>query len=199
MLFGLLPALQASRARPAESLQTGERQHSSRSVLRWRGALLTAEVALALVLLVAATLVVRSVARLNAVDLGFETGRVVAARVNLPRAQYPDAARRLAFFEELERRLAARPGVEAVAFANNLPLRGGWGTGIETELAAGASPRPPLDTDAQAVSRGYFRTLGIPILRGRGFDETDREGAPYVGLVNQDFERVLFAGESALG
>jgi len=199
VLFGLLPARQASRARPAESLQTGERQHSSRSVLRWRGALLTAEVALALVLLVAATLVVRSVARLNAVDLGFETGRVVAARVNLPRAQYPDAARRLAFFEELERRLAARPGVESVSFANNLPLRGGWGTGIETELAAGAAPRAPLDTDAQAVSRGYFRTLGIPILRGRGFDETDREGAPYVGLVNQDFERVLFAGESALG
>jgi putative ABC transport system permease protein len=199
LFFGLVPALQASRARPAESLQTGERQHSSRSVLRWRGALLTVEVALALVLLVGATLVVRSVARLNAVDLGFETERVVAARVKLPAAQYPDASPRLAFFEELERRLAARPGVEAVAFANNLPLRGGWGTGIEVEGRPPTRPGDVDSVDAQAVSRGYFRTLGIPLLRGRGFEESDREGAPYVGLVNQEFERAFCGGGSALG
>ena len=142
---------------------------------------------------------IRSVARLNAVDLGFETERVVAARVNLPPAQYPDATRRLVFFEELERRLVGLPGVEAVAFANSLPLRGGWGTGIEIEGLAGADPRAPLDADAQAVSRGYFRTLGIPILRGRGFEETDRDGAPYAGLVSQDFERVFLRGQSALG
>jgi predicted permease len=199
LFFGLVPALHASRARPAESLQTGERQHSSRSVLRWRGALLTTEVALALVLLVAATLVVRSVARLQAVDLGFRTESVVAARVKLPAVPYPDAARRLAFFEELERRLLARPGVEAVAFANNLPLRGGWGTGIEVEGHLPSRPGDLDSADAQAVSRGYFRTLGIPLLRGREFEETDREGAPYVGLVNQEFERVFFAGDSALG
>jgi predicted permease len=157
------------------------------------------EVALALVLLVGATLVVRSVARLHAVELGFETERVVAARVKLPAVPYPDAVRRLAFFEELERRLAERPGVEAVAFANNLPLRGGWGTGIEVE---GRPPKRPGDfdsVDAQAVSRGYFRTLGVPLLRGRGFEEKDREGAPYVGLVNQEFERAFCAGGSALG
>jgi putative ABC transport system permease protein len=202
LLFGLVPALHASRTQPAESLQTGERQHSShssRAVRRWRGTLLTAEVALALVLLVSAALVIRSVARLNAVDLGFETERVVAASVNLPETPYPDATKRLAFFEELERRLVGRPGVEAVGFANRLPLRGGWGTGIEIEGMARANPREQLDADAQAVSRGYFRTLGIPVLRGRGFEETDREGAPYVALVSQDFERVFLRGESALG
>jgi putative ABC transport system permease protein len=197
--FGLVPALHASRTQPAESLQTGERQHSSRSVRRWRGTLLTAEVALALVLLVSAALVIRSVARLNAVELGFETDRVVAGRVNLPGTPYPDAGRRLAFFEELERRLAARPGVDAVGFANALPLRGGWSTGIEIEGLAGANPDAPLECDAQAASRGYFRTLGIPILRGRGFEEADREGAPYVGLVSRDFERVFLRGGSALG
>jgi putative ABC transport system permease protein len=199
LFFGLVPALHASRSRPAESLQAGERQKTSRSVLRWRGALLTAEVALALVLLVGASLVVRSVARLHAVDLGFETGRVVAARVKLPDVPYADATRRLSFFEELERRLLAGPGVDAVAFANNLPLRGGWGTGIEVE---GRPPTKPGDldsADAQAVSRGYFRTLGIPLLRGRGFEETDREGAPYVAVVNQEFERTYCSGESALG
>jgi putative ABC transport system permease protein len=197
ILFGLLPARQATNARPAAALQTGERQHSLRSVLRWRGALLTVEVALALVLLVGATLVLRSVARLNAVELGFETERVVAARVKLPEAHYADAPRRLAFFEALERRLAARPGVEALAFANNLPLRGGWGTGIEAERADG--PAAAGQTDAQAVSRGYFRALRIPVLRGRGFEGTDREGAPYVALVNEDFARAFFPGEDVLG
>ncbi len=86
-----------------------------------------------------------------------------------------------------------------MAFANSLPLRGGWSTGIEIEGLAAANPRESLEADAQAVSRGYFRTLGIPVLRGRGFEETDRERAPYVALVSQDFERVFLRGESALG
>lgn len=196
LLFGLLAAVAATRPRPASLLQTGERQHSARTALRWRGALVTGQVALALVLVVSAVLVIRSMARLDAVALGFETERVVAARVKLPEAHYPDAARRLAFFEELERRLSARPGVEAVAFANALPLRGGWGTGIEVEGRAAAGR---ATTDAQAVSRGYFRTLGVPILRGRGFAEADREGAPYVALVNDDFARVYSPEASVLG
>ena len=149
LFFGLVPALQASEARPAESLRTGERQHSSRSLLRWRGALLALEVALALVLVVAATLVVRSVARLNGVDLGFATARVVAARVNLPRAQYGDAGRRLAFFEELERRLAARPVI-----------------GVPTVSLHGASDgvHPPEETEVHArfFSGRYVRRV-VPV------------------------------------
>ncbi len=199
VLFGLLPALTATRSISAGVLQTGGREHSSRAVLRFRGALVTLQVALALVLLLGATLVVRSMLRLNAVALGFETERVVAARVNLPPLRYSDAARRLSFFEELERRLSARPGVEAVAFANALPLRGGWGTGIELEGRPASGPRSMDDADAQAVSRGYFHTLGIPILRGRGFAAGDREGAPYVALVNEDFVRLFSPQTSVLG
>lgn len=203
LAFGLLPALTATRARPFAFL-AGGRDPSSRAVLRWRGALVSAQVALALALLVAAGLLVRSMARLHAVPLGFETGRVVAARVNLPEAHYPDPARRLAFFEELERRLAARPGVEAVAFANALPLRGGWSTGIEIEgrvppRALGPGRRAFDDADAQAVSPGYFHALGIPHLAGRGFEPGDREGAPYVALVNEDFARRYSPERSALG
>jgi len=156
-------------------------------------------VALALVLLLAATLVVRSMLRLNAVALGFETERVVAVRVKLPPLRYPDAARRLAFFEELERRLLARPGVEAVAFANNLPLRGGWGTGIEVEGRKPTAARGLDNADAQAVSRGYFHALGIGHLRGRGFDAGDREGAPYVALVNEDFAQRYSPDASVIG
>jgi predicted permease len=167
--------------------------------MRWRGALVSGQVALALVLLLAATLVVRSMLRLNAVALGFETERVVAVRVKLPPLRYPDAARRLAFFEELERRLQARPGVLAVAFANALPLRGGWGTGIELEGRKPRGGRGSDDADAQAVSRGYFHTLGIGLLRGRGFEQGDREGAPYVALVNEDFARLYSPDASVLG
>ena len=199
VLFGLLPALTATRSISAGVLQTGGREHSSRTVLRFRGALVTGQVALALVLLLAATLVVRSMHRLNAVALGFETDRVVAARVNLPPLRYPDAVRRLAFFEELERRLLARPGVLAVAFANALPLRGGWATGMVVEGRKPTGPHGSDSADAQAVSRGYFHTLGIPVLRGRGFTEGDREGAPYVGLVNEDFVRLFSPGTSVLG
>jgi putative ABC transport system permease protein len=198
LVFGLAPALAATRMRTAALLQVGARQHSSRAVLRWRGALVSGQVALALALLVAAGLLVRSMSRLGSVAVGFETQNVVAARVALPRAAYPDAARRLAFYEELERRLAARPGVEAVAFASRLPLRGGWGTGIQVE-GFSADPRHSDDVDAQAVSRGYFRTLGIPLLRGRGFEAGDREGAPCVGLVNEDYSRLFGGGKSVIG
>ena len=199
VLFGLLPAWHASRARPADLLRAGEGHQASRAVLRWRGLLLTAEVALALVLLVGAALVLRSVSRLNAVDLGFETRHVVAARVKLPSSQYPGAPQRLAFFEELERRLAARPGVESVAFANRLPLRGGWSTGIVTERMSASEAAHGADADAQAISTGYFRTLGIPLLRGRPLELADREGAPPVAVVGEEFARRFFPGEDALG
>ena len=153
--------------------------------------LVTGQMALALVLVLAATLVVRSmvrpavrVARLRDRARGGGARQAAAGRaIPTPRA-------RLAFFEELERRLSARPGVEAVAFANTLPLtrrlghRGRGGGPPEQDRRGGD------DVDAQAVSRGYFRALGIPHLRGRGFEEGDREGAPYVALVNEDFARL---------
>jgi len=199
VLFGLLPALTATRAISVGVLQAGGREHSPRNVLRFRGALVTGQVALALVLLLAASLVVRSMVRLHAVALGFATEGVVAARVRLPSLRYPEASRRLAFFEELERRLRARPGVEAVAFANALPLRGGWSTGIELEGRRPPSPGRFDEADAQAVSRAYFQTLGIPIRRGRGFTEGDREGAPCVALVNEDFARLFSPGTNVVG
>ena len=198
LFFGLAPALAATRTRAAAVLQVGARQHSSRRVMRWRGALVSGQVALALALLVCAALLMRSMARIGSVALGFETESVVAAQVKLPQEAYPDAARRLAFFEELERRLAARPGVAAVAFVNTLPLRGGWRTGIQVE-GRPVDPEHHDDADAQAVSRGYFRALGIPLLRGRGLEQTDREGAPYVALVNEEFARRFAYGGSVIG
>jgi putative ABC transport system permease protein len=113
--------------------------------------------------------------------------------INLPLARYnalrgySDAYVR--FFEQLEERVRALPGVEAVAFANRMPMRGGWGG--STFLDNG--PRD-YDTDKQAVSPGYFPTLGLTLLRGRLFTEADRDGQPGVSIVNQEFARELLNG-----
>ena len=126
LLFGVIPAWQAGHSRPADALSGAGRVVAGRTVMRWRNALMLAQVALSIVLLVGAGLMVKSLLRLNGVDLGFSTERVLALRMILPDARYPKAMSRLQFFEQLESRVAVIAGVESVGFANNLPLRGGW-------------------------------------------------------------------------
>jgi putative ABC transport system permease protein len=199
LVSALLPARLVSHLRPHESLRSLERSLAAAPTLRFGRALLVAEVALSLVLLVGGGLLLRSLARLHAVDVGFETERVLATSVNLPEARYPDEHARLRFFVELERRVGALPGVAAVAFANRFPLRGGWSTGIEPDSPIGASPGEHLSADAQAVSLRYFETLGIPLRRGRTFTAADREGAAPVAVVNEAFAARYYPGEEALG
>ncbi len=192
----VLPGLLVSRVRPHESLRGAERSLVAAPTLRWGQALLVAEVALALVLLVGGGLLLRSFAQLHAVEVGFETERVLAQRISLPESRYPDAEHRLAFFEELERRVAGLPGVEAVAFANRFPLRGGWSTGM---LLDSSRQGERFEADAQAVSLRYFETLGIPLVRGRGLLDSDRRGQPGVAIVNQLFARQAYPGQDAIG
>ena len=97
--------------------------------------------------------------------------------------------------QELERRVGALPGVQSVAFANRFPLRGGWSTGISIEGVAETYMAP----QAQAVSTGYFDTLGIPLLRGRLPTSADRPGAPHVAVVNQAFARQYLNGSDPVG
>jgi predicted permease len=194
LLFGLLPAWQTSKARPAESLRATDRAMAGRSVLRWRGALMVAELGLSMMLLVGAGLLLKSFLILRGIDVGFDAGHVVAMNVNLPAARYGTPQSRIAFFNELATRVAALPGVEATAFANRMPVRGGWSTAVlvddgSTQQAA----------DGQAVSPGYFRTLGIPVLRGRAFTTGDRSGAAPVVIVNAAFGRAYLRGQDAVG
>ena len=133
LAFGLAPAWQASRTSPAESLKTSERKAGTRSLGRWRAALTVAEVALSLVLLIGAGLFLKSFTLIMGMDLGFRTENVLAMNINLPELRYPTADQRFQFFQELERRVGALPGVQSVAFANRFPLRGGWGTGISID------------------------------------------------------------------
>jgi putative ABC transport system permease protein len=193
--FGIVPAWQASRTRPAESLKSSQRKTGGKSQVRWRSALTVAEVALSMILLVGAGLMLKDFVQVLGVDLGFQPDRVLAMSVPLPKLRYPTADDRLRFFQQLEERVRALPGVRSVAFANNFPLRGGWGTGIAVD---DGSP-DTRDADSQAVSPGYFETLGIPLLRGRLLVAADQAGQPHVAAVNQAFARQFFPTADPIG
>lgn len=195
LVFGMVPAWQSSQAKPAEALKTSARSTGARAQARWRSALTAAEIALSLILLVGAGLLLRSFVRVMGVDLGFQPERVLALNINLPELRYSDTDRRLNFFEDLAGRVTALPGVEAVAFANRLPLRGGWSSGIELE----SSPDVEREPDFQAVSPGYFETLGIGLERGRLLVHSDRKGQPPVAVVNRAFARQYLANADPIG
>jgi predicted permease len=198
LLFGIIPAWQAGHSRPIDALSGAGRVVAGASVLRWRNALMLAQIALSAVLLVGAALMVKSLMRLNGVSLGFDPDRVLAMRMVLPETRYPTPEARLRFFQELEGRVARLPGVEALTFTNNLPLRGGWGSGFVID----GVPAPPdgyLQGDFQAVSVGYFQTLGLTLDRGRLLEPTDTSAGGSVAVVSRMFEQRFLNGASALG
>ena len=194
ILFGLFPAWQVSKARPAESLKSNDRNMAGTGVMRWRSSLMIAEIAVSMVLMVGAGLLLRSFMTLNGVDLGFVTERVLAMSISLPSTLYQTPERRLAFFDDLASRVASLPGVQAVGFANRMPMRGGWRSSVEVDTAT-----QNTDADFQAVSPGYFQTLGIPLLRGRLLTSADRTSAPPVAMVNMEFVRRFLPGQQPLG
>jgi predicted permease len=193
--FGIVPAWQASRTRPAESLKSSERKTGGKAQTRWRSALTVAEVALSLILLVGAGLMLKDFVQVMGVDLGFQPDRVLAMNIALPELHYRTADMRLQFFQQLEERVGALPGVRGVAYANAFPLRGGWGTGIAVDDGNNAT----RDADSQAVSPGYFPTLGIPLLSGRVLVAADRAGQPHVAVVNQTFARQFLPNANPIG
>jgi len=195
LVFGLVPAWQASRAQAAEALKTAARGTGTKYQARWRAVLTTAEISLSLVLLVGAGLLLRSFMAAMGVDLGFRTERVLAMKINLPELRYKTGDARFAFFRELEARVKPLPGVEAVAFANRMPMRGGWSTGVSVDPA----PDQDLDAAAQAISTGYFETLEIPLLRGRFFTAQDGADAPPVAIVNREFARRYMQDRDPVG
>jgi putative ABC transport system permease protein len=194
VLFGALPAWQARRARPTDAMASGGRVVAGRWVTRWRHALLIFEIAVSLVLLIGAGLMMKSLLSLTAVELGFRTEGVVAMNVPLPEQRYPTGDRRLEFFQRLEDKLRGVPGVVDVGFANRLPMRGAWDSGIEIDgapdsrQAPGPAPFNPATSVAmQAVSPGYFATLDIRLLSGRLLTASDVTGSEPVAVVTEAF------------
>ncbi|HET9039625.1 MAG TPA: ABC transporter permease, partial [Gemmatimonadales bacterium] len=199
ILFGLIPALHAGRTDLHESLKEGGRGASGGGA-RTRAVLVAAQVAVSLVLLVGAGLLLKSFARLQQVDLGFEPDRVLTARVTLPEVRYATPERQTAFFDGLLAQVRALPGVEAAGAINWLPLSGlrsatsFWFEGRPVPRA-GEFP----GTDVRAVDPDYFRTMGMPLLDGRPLARTDAAGQPRAIVVSRSFVDRYLPGEAPLG
>jgi putative ABC transport system permease protein len=197
VFFGILPALRASGAKPASALKDAGRSGHGRRSGRLRSGLVVGQVALALMLLVGAGLLLRSFQKLQQVDLGFEPEGVLSMQMQLPPVRFPDATTRLAFFEQLEERLQAIPGVESVGSITNLPLAGQDGdTNFWVE---GAAP-PPQGLEPSVwlrrVTPDYFDAMGLELVGGRAFLPSDDLDATRVIVVNETLERDYFDGQA---
>jgi len=200
LLFGLAPALQASKADFVESLKEGGRTGQGLARSRLRSALVVGEVALTLVLLVGAGLLLKSFSRLLAVDPGLDPRNVLTMDVALPPAKYDEPQRVTAFYERLLQEAAALPGVEAAGAVSVLPLAGDDNSNfVQIE---GREPLPPgqaLRAGRRNVSADYFRALGIALKRGRGFAASDARDAQPVLVINEAMARTFFQGEEPVG
>jgi len=196
--FGLVPAFQASRADVNDALKEGGRGSTGgRGALR--NVFVVAEVSLALVLLIGAGLMIRSFIRLNRVEPGFESNRVLTMRAQLPGAKYKDDQQRLTFFKQAQERIAALPGVKAIGAINFLPLTG---MASNTSFNVVGQPEPPLGqapgTEVRVISGAYFAAMGIPLLKGRLFDEHDGPDSR-VTVINETMARKFFPNEDPIG
>ncbi len=199
IVFGLAPALQASHTNLVDSLKEAARSLSpGASPRRLRSALVVVETALALMLLIGAGLLISSYLRLTRVNPGFNPDSLLTFHLDLPAPPYTDAAT-LRFLDTALLRLRALPGVQDAASGWNSPFAGGDSyAGFEIEGRRYPSGDTP-SARADAVTPGYFRTMGIPLLRGRTFNaQDDATGSPVI-IVNQAFAQQYFPGESALG
>ena len=200
VIFGAAPALRASRVDLNETLNDGGRTPgavSTRSPLR--GALVVTEVALAMVLLIAAGLLIKTVLRLNGVDPGFNPDRVLTMNVWLPRAKYPKAENWNAFYDRMLQRLEALPGVEAAGLTSVLPVSENFDRRtIEVE----GQPRPPgelSEADSYVVTPDYLRAMSIRLLRGRKLTAQDTVDSASAVLVSETMTRKYWPNEDAIG
>jgi putative ABC transport system permease protein len=198
IVFGLVPAWQVSRAKVNEAMKEGGRS-SRGSGGRWlRQALVVAEVALSLVLLVGASLLLRSFSQLTRVDPGFQPEGVLTFTVSLPQTTYKNRAERLAFFDGLLERLRALPQVSAAGLMQSLPISDNY------FLSVAIQGRPaPIGSEAsgnyRVVTSGSFAALGIPLKHGRWFAERELAGSPLAAIVDEAFVRRHFPNEDPIG
>ena len=201
LVFGIFPALSGSRPDLLKMLrESSTRNLMSLGLRSTRGWLVVTEVAVALILLLGAGLLVKSFRQLTAIDLGFNRENVLMARLNLPRSVYRSEPQTAAFYGQLLERLKALPGVESIGAINHTPL-----SGFGMIVFTGIEGQPPPDREKDlpfgvgAVSPDYFRTLQIPLISGRVYDERDRADSAKVAIVNQAFAQRYFPAGDVLG
>ena len=201
VMFGLVPAMQLTKPEVQSELKEGGRAVSAGTGQnRLRGVLAVAEIAVALILLVGAGLMVKSLYRLLAVDPGFKTERVLTMEMDLRTAQYAKGPAILNFWQQVLDRVRALPGVEAAALGTDVPLTDSHSrTDITIEGMALPKPGSFPHPDEHKVSPGYVKALGVPLLRGREFTDADNANAPMVGMINAMLARQFFPNQDALG
>ena len=205
VVFGLAPAIQISKPDLHDTLKEGGRGSTGGRHLV-RNALVVAEVAIALVLLVGAGLMIKSFQQLLKLNMGFRTDQTLTMRLTLPGARYSDHTKVVGFYRQLLDRVKALPGVESAAIISQLPLSGAYSSGssaVETpetdEVFKKFQNYPYIEADRRSVSADYFKTLGIALKAGRFLSDADNETAPPVAVVDEAFEKRFWPITGAVG
>ncbi len=201
LLFGILPALQAPADAVHDSLKDAARGASQGRRHSWvRSGLVVSETALACILLVGAGLLIRSFLRLLDVNLGFQPERAATLRID-PGSRYSTAPKRSVYIHETLRLVKSIPGIESAGLTDVLPFGGDrtWGVGAKDRLSSYSKEYPPPMAFVRIVSEGYFKAMGIPLLKGRDFDEHDAESGKKVIILNETLARELWPGQDPIG
>jgi putative ABC transport system permease protein len=206
LLFGLIPAVRGSRGDAIRSLRSGGKTSSQAGLGRARGVLVVSEVALAVVLLTGAGLMLRSLAKLQSIELGIKPENVLTMSLSFPEPksdlQDPAGQQRVIaqFYQDLTSRIGTLPGVRSVGAVGQLPIADGYS--IWSILVDGSPMLPVSQAPSampQQVTPGYFRSMGISVLRGREFTDADREDARPVALINETAAKKLWPGKNPIG
>ena len=200
LVFGFVPALQASHADFSETLKEAGRNTSAGPFRqRFRRLLVVAQVAMAVVLVVGAALLVKSFWRLRQVDPGFNPEHVAVLSLSLPQSKYAEWQKISAFYTQLVERVRGLPGVRSATIAYDNPLTSNWLDSFTIEGRPDPEPGQTPTEGFRPVGHEYFRTVGIELLKGRHFDEHDDPAHPGATIINEAFARKYFPGEDPLG
>ncbi len=199
IIFGLVPALSASQLDMNEALKEGGRASTGGIARhRVRSVLVVSEIALALVLLISAGLLIKSIWRLRTIDPGFKPDNLLTMRIELPEARYREIPKQIQFRDRALEAVNAIPGAQA-AMISELPMTENLMHNFVIEGRPPLAPGEEPELETRTVAGDYFRTMGIPVLQGRDFTPQDRADAAPVGLVNESFVREYFPNENPIG
>ncbi len=201
ILFGLVPAIQASKPDLNEALKEGSvKTTADAGRHRLRSSLVVAEIALSLLLLIGAGMIMKSFLLLVKSSPGFKPDNILTMSLTLPSAKYREPKQRADFYQELERRVRSLSGVESVGFISHLPLNG---SNSSSDFYVEGLPQPPPGEESsgrhRAITPDYFKTMGIALVNGRFFDQRDHANAPRVIIINETLAKRFWPGGDALG
>ncbi len=200
VIFGLIPSLQAGKADVQESLKEGGNTLTGGAVGGWlRQTLVIVEVAAAVVLLIGAGLMIRSIARIREVQPGLKPQNLLTAKISLPRERYKDPESAIRFYQQLLERLDNLPGVETAGLISHLPVEE---TGYNGNIAVEGKTYPPNESplvEYRVVNDNYFATANVPVLRGRVFNKQESDDKQPVVVINESMAKQIWPGEDPIG